>query len=77
MSDLNKLLDNRVCVVMFKNLLGSYTVYGVSNGNTNINAAIEDADEDGQLTHDLTPEDAAARLADKMMGCGDYAEGKS
>jgi hypothetical protein len=72
--DLNRLLDNGVCVTMFKNQLGSYTAFAVRVGHEDIDIAMNDADEDGQLTDDFTPEAAMKRLADKVMRVGDYAE---
>ena len=72
-ADANRLLDNGVTVVLFKNNLGSYTAFAVGNGHEDIEVAMEDADEDGYLTDDMTPEGAIRRLADKVMRVGDYA----
>ena len=71
--DLNRLLDNGMCVVMFKNGLGSYTAFSVMVGQDDIERARNESEEDGTLTDDRTPEAAMKRLADKVMGVGDYS----
>ena len=72
-NDLNRLLDNGFCVVMFKNRLNSYTAFAVRVSHEDIAIAMEDANDGGHLTDDFTPEAVATRLADKVIGVGDYS----
>jgi hypothetical protein len=73
-ADANRLLDNGVTIVLFKGGMGSYTAFAIRNDHEDISIAMEDAEEDGHLTDDFTPEAAIKRLADKVTGVGDYAD---
>lgn len=70
--DLNRLLDNKQTVVLFKNQLGSYTAFSTPNGTHEILDVLEISDSNGNLTDDITPEQAIKRLADKVTRTGDY-----
>ncbi len=72
-TDINRLLDNGKCVVLFKNCMGSYTAFAVPYDQANIEEAMNDADEAGHLTNHFTPEEVIKQLADKVMGVGDYS----
>ena len=70
--DLSRLLDTGKTVVLFQNDLGSYTAFAVNNGHEDIRNALEDADEEGQLTDDFSVPKVMARLADKVLRVGEY-----
>lgn len=72
LNDLNRLLDNGKAVIVFKNELGSYTAFSVSNQHEDIAVAMSDADEDECLTDDFTPDAAMKRLANKVTRTGEY-----
>ena len=77
LADLNRLIDNGKTVVVFKNAIGSYTSFAVEVNHEDIENAGEYADVIGHLTDDFTPEESVKRLADKVMGVGDYAESEA
>ena len=72
MREINRLLDNGAAVVIFKNQLGSYTAFASAHELDEFRAIMEESDGNGHLTDDFTPEKAISRLADKVLGCGDY-----
>jgi Flp pilus assembly protein CpaB len=72
MSELNRLVDNGQAVTIFRNQLGSITAFAVPSDHEDVIIRMNDADEDGHLTDDFSVEKALSRLADKMMGIGQY-----
>lgn len=73
-NELNKMLDNGHAVTLFKNELGSYTAFALSNTDELIVEASDKSDELNNLTDDHTVEKSVIRLSDKILNLGDYQE---
>ena len=61
---IKRLLDNKWCVLLSRNELGSYTAIAIGEDQT-----IEDAAEiERQITDDFEPSQVLYRLTEKMIG---------
>ncbi len=75
-AELNRLLDNGVAVVLFKNRMGSYT--GIACEPPEWNESLDCWDwgdtqcEEDRITEHFTPEETVSALADKVSQAGKY-----
>ena len=79
MNNVLKLLDRGVTIVLFKNMLGSYTAVGLPMDDERqavvtelVDQLIEDEPLSRQVTEDFSPSDALDRLTEKLLATGDY-----
>ncbi len=66
--DIQKLLDNKWRVLLFKNDIGSYSAVACSPRLT----MREAIDDEALITDDFTPSQALHRLAEKVTQSGEY-----
>lgn len=77
MSDSNRVLDNGMCILLFKNPFGTYTSLAFPKTYLSlspIEALIDLQDDRQMLTDDFTPEKSMDRLAEKVFRLGDYQD---
>lgn len=72
---LERLLDNGLAVVLFRNQLNTYTACAVRCDHEDLAAIVEDADADGRLTEHHTIPQLLPQLVDKVFAVGDYSPG--